>query len=184
MCSSDLDQWNVKDFNDMHSNILERILECSTKDAEDWASGANLATSAMELTRSKLESSKAETNGTEKEKARSAVIDSEKFLLPNSAILCMEGLENFLHLISGIPSMTNDVASSLISYLQLFNSRCTQLILGAGATRSAGLKNITTKHLALASQALAFTATLIPHIREFVRRHAGSGPGEIGRAHV
>jgi vacuolar protein sorting-associated protein 54 len=171
------DQWNAKDFHEMHSNILERILGSSTKDAEEWASGANLTMSAMELTKSKLESSKAETNGTEKEKARSAVIDSEKFLLPNSAILCMEGLENFLHLISGIPSMTNDVASSLISYLQLFNSRCTQLILGAGATRSAGLKNITTKHLALASQALSFTATLIPHIREFVRRHAGSGPG-------
>lgn len=170
------DQWNAQDFNDKCSKILDRILECSTKDAEAWASGGNLSTSAMEMTKAKLESETAETNGTEKEKARSAVIDSEKFLLPKSAILCMEGLENFLHLISGIPSMTTDVASSLISYLQLFNSRCTQLILGAGATRSAGLKNITTKHLALASQALSFTATLIPHIREFVRRHAGSGP--------
>jgi vacuolar protein sorting-associated protein 54 len=71
--------------------------------------------------------------------------------------------------------MASDISSSLIAYLQLFNSRCTQLILGAGATRSAGLKNITTRHLALASQALAFISTLIPHVREFVRRHAGSG---------
>jgi vacuolar protein sorting-associated protein 54 len=63
----------------------------------------------------------------------------------------------------------------MLSYLTLFNSRCTQLILGAGATRSAGLKNITTKHLALAAQALSFISTLIPHIREFVRRHLGSG---------
>jgi vacuolar protein sorting-associated protein 54 len=71
--------------------------------------------------------------------------------------------------------MTLDIASSIISYLSLFNSRCTQLILGAGATRSAGLKNITTKHLALAAQALSFISTLIPHIREFIRRHASSG---------
>ena len=71
--------------------------------------------------------------------------------------------------------MTSEISASILSYLTLFNSRCTQLILGAGATRSAGLKNITTKHLALAAQALSFISTLIPHIREFVRRHAGSG---------
>ncbi|EEY14134.1 vacuolar protein sorting-associated protein [Verticillium alfalfae VaMs.102] len=112
-----------------------------------------------------------------KEKTRTAMIEGESFLLPNSAILCLEGLSQFMHLMAGIPSMTTDVATSLIAYLHLFNSRCTQLILGAGATRSAGLKNITTRHLALASQALSLIVTLIPHIREFVRRRAGSGAG-------
>ena len=62
-------------------------------------------------------------------------------------------------------------SSGIVSYLSLFDSRCKQLILGAGATRSAGLKNITTKHLALAAQALSFIASLIPHVREFIRRH-------------
>lgn len=90
-------------------------------------------------------------------------------------MLCLHGLASFLHLNAGIPSVTTDVASMIVSYLALFNSRCTQLILGAGATRSAGLKNITTKHLALAAQALSFISNLIPHIREFVRRHAGTG---------
>ena len=37
--------------------------------------------------------------------------------------------------------------------------------------RSAGLKNITAKHLALASQSLSVVVTLIPYIREFIRRH-------------
>ncbi|EFX02605.1 garp complex component [Grosmannia clavigera kw1407] len=69
---------------------------------------------------------------------------------------------------------------SLVQYLQLFNSRCTQLILGAGATRSAGLKNITTRHLAVASQSLAFIATVIPYVREFVRRRAGSSSSSNG----
>ncbi|OAA66807.1 vacuolar sorting protein [Niveomyces insectorum RCEF 264] len=71
--------------------------------------------------------------------------------------------------------MASDIGASLVSYLQLFDARCTQLILDAGARRSAGLKNITSKHLVLASQALAFIATLISHVREFVRRYAGSG---------
>jgi vacuolar protein sorting-associated protein 54 len=37
--------------------------------------------------------------------------------------------------------------------------------------RSAGLKNITAKHLALASQSLSIVITLIPYVRETVRRH-------------
>lgn len=35
--------------------------------------------------------------------------------------------------------------------------------------RSAGLKNITAKHLALASQSLSVVVTLIPYLREVVR---------------
>ena len=81
-----------------------------------------------------------------------------------------------MELITVIPSLTPDISSLIISYLQLFNSRATQLILGAGATRIAGLKHITAKHLALASRALSFVSTLIPYVREFVRRHLGAGP--------
>ncbi|CEJ80892.1 hypothetical protein VHEMI01049 [[Torrubiella] hemipterigena] len=168
------DQWGAKDFDEASTKLLNEILECSTQDAESWLEGSKLWIPTTELGQENLGAAAAETNGTEKEKSRPAVIESEKFLLPNSAILCLKGIGNFLHLVAGIPSMTNDVATSLLAYLQLFNSRCTQLILGAGATRSAGLKNITTKHLALASLALSFIATLVPHIREFMRRHAGS----------
>ena len=67
------------------------------------------------------------------------------------------------------------------------------MVLGAGAMRSAGLKNITAKHLgeymhslpwsnsriydvlllllALASQSLSIMISLIPYIRETFRRH-------------
>jgi vacuolar protein sorting-associated protein 54 len=68
--------------------------------------------------------------------------------------------------------MIPDIAAGLLETLKLFSSRSSQLILGAGATRSAGLKNITTKHLALSSQALSFIIALVPYIREFVRRHS------------
>lgn len=174
----ELDQWAAKDFTTQNAELLDQILESSTQDNAAWTERTRLWVPYNELETSNGKAAdEPETNGTTREKARTATIDSEKFVLPNSAVLCLEGLGNFLHLITGIPSMTTDIATSLISYLQLFNSRCTQLILGAGATRSAGLKNITSKHLALASQALSFIATLMPHVREFVRRHAGSGAG-------
>ncbi|KAI1337513.1 Vps54-like protein-domain-containing protein [Xylariaceae sp. FL0016] len=174
------DQWSAKDFAAENNNLLNRILESSTKDSDAWSEGSRIWMPFSEATSKERKATngrpRAESNGPTKEKARSAIIESESFILPHSAILCLEGMSHFLHLISGIPSMASDVSSSLVAYLQLFNSRCTQLILGAGATKTAGLKNITTRHLALASQALAFISTLIPHVREFVRRHAGSGP--------
>ncbi|KAI0851578.1 Vps54-domain-containing protein [Daldinia vernicosa] len=179
------DQWSAKDFTEENTILLKRILDSSTKDSDAWLEGSKIWIPFSEAG-SKQSSNgrpRAESNGATKEKTRSAIIDGESFILPNSAILCLEGMSHFLHLISGIPSMASDVSSSLIGYLQLFNSRCTQLILGAGATRSAGLKNITTRHLALASQALAFISTLIPHVREFVRRHAGYGPN-VNNANV
>ncbi|EXF77171.1 hypothetical protein CFIO01_13646 [Colletotrichum fioriniae PJ7] len=171
------DQWSAKDFDEKNKALLDQVLESSTKDAAAWSEGTKIwEENPDDVVSNGSAAPPPETNGTSgKEKARVAEIESETFLLPNSAILGLEGISHFMHLIGSIPSMATDVASSLIGYLQLFNSRCTQLILGAGATRSAGLKNITTRHLALASQALSFIATLIPHIREFVRRHAGSG---------
>jgi vacuolar protein sorting-associated protein 54 len=171
------DQWSAKDFTEEDKLLVDAVLQSSDRDAVAWAEGSKIWIPYSE------EEAKANgqpvpgTNGTAaKEKVRSAVIDEEAFILPQSAILCLEGMSHFLHLTSGIPSMASDIATSLVAYLQLFNSRCTQLILGAGATRSAGLKNITTRHLALAARALAFISTLISHVREFVRRHAGTGP--------
>ncbi|KAK4204244.1 putative vacuolar protein sorting-associated protein 54 [Triangularia verruculosa] len=186
------DQWNAADFTEKDTELLNRILECSTRDAAAWTEGTQVWYPHPDAPKKEGEGEtnggdepdvlSAQTNGgstannaaAARNKTRSAVIETESYLLPNSAILCMTGMENFLQLINSIPSMTTDISSSLIAYLQLFNSRCKQLILGAGATRSAGLRNITTKHLALASQALAFMAAIIPHVREFVRRHCTS----------
>ena len=48
-----------------------------------------------------------------------------------------------------------------------------QVILRAGATKTAGLKSIMARHLAFASQALGAIISLIPYIREYTRRHLG-----------
>ncbi|KAI6323419.1 hypothetical protein MCOR31_003228 [Pyricularia oryzae] len=191
------DQWAAQDFTEKDQEMLDIILQCETKDAAMWTDGSKVWIHPSELNGKKgdtTENSAAPSepagekeNGAAaagKAKVRGAVIEGETYLLPSSAVLCLEGMSNFLHLAVAIPSMAADVAASLVAYLQLFNSRCTQLILGAGATRSAGLKNITTKHLAIASQALGFVATMVPHVREFVRRHvpgadkpSGTGSG-------
>ncbi|PSR80583.1 Vps54-like protein-domain-containing protein [Coniella lustricola] len=166
------DQWSAVDFTDSHKERLQRILDSSTSDPSAWTLGTQVwIPYPDDEQETNTNGADAQSNGSGKSKA---IIDSETFVLPNSAIYCMDGMSHFLHLTVAIPSITADVAKSLMKYLQFFNSRCKQLILGAGATKTAGLRNITTRHLASSSQALSFVAALIPYVREFVRRHAGS----------
>ncbi|KAI9846329.1 MAG: hypothetical protein M1837_004182 [Sclerophora amabilis] len=176
--SMDLDKWEAKDFGEAQSVILGVISDGSTRDVGAWDTGASIcrvndSQRVPEQREKDVYMNGNAVDGT-KEKVRSATIDEQKFILPSSALEVLGGVEKFEHLICEIPSMTQEVTFSLLEYLKLFNSRSCQLILGAGATRSAGLKNITTKHLALASQALSFIVALIPYIREFIRRHSSS----------
>ncbi|KAH9956609.1 Vps54-like protein-domain-containing protein [Russula dissimulans] len=80
-------------------------------------------------------------------------------------------LTDYLKVIVNLSLLTTDTMSRIIEFLKAFNSRTCQVVLGAGAMRSAGLKNITAKHLALASQSLSIVIALIPYIRETFRRH-------------
>lgn len=97
-------------------------------------------------------------------------------------------LLDYIRIIVNLGTLTTDTMSRIIEFLKAFNSRTCQVVLGAGAMRSAGLKNITAKHLgmtfflplqfmysndisALASQSLSIMVSLIPYIRETFRRH-------------
>ena len=177
------DKWQDKDLSAKDVQLLEQVLECSSSDPPMWTEPSKIwaplsLDEAVEMDGQDL----SETNGTVGDKTRGASIEEETFLLPSSAILCLRGVTRFLHLIARVPSMTPDVTTSLILYVQTFDSRCRQLVLGAGAMRSAKLKNITTKHLALTSRALSFIVTIIPYIREFVRRHTLAGPAAVNLA--
>ena len=175
----DADRWDAKDFTIINSTILDRILEASTRDVDVWARACIIYEDDSTTLTKDYEANGQAANGSEAppDKIRSAVIDEQKYMLSESALIVMCGIEHFENLIVGIPSMTQEITSSLLDYLGLFNSRSQQLILGAGATKSAGLKNITTKHLALASQALSFLIALTPYVREFLRRHSSVAGG-------
>jgi vacuolar protein sorting-associated protein 54 len=175
------DQWAAKDFAEGETESLTRVLQGSHSGVDAWAKLGRVWEDMNEAELDLPTKGNGEANGTAKDaKTRSATVDEEKFILPNSAIAVLKGVERYEAFIAVIPSMTQELSSNLLEYLKLFNSRSSQLILGAGATKVAGLKNITTKHLALASQSLSFIIAIIPHIREFVRRHLSSAPSASG----
>ncbi|KZT71406.1 Vps54-domain-containing protein [Daedalea quercina L-15889] len=80
-------------------------------------------------------------------------------------------LADYLKIIVNLEMLTTETMSRVVELLKAFNSRTCQVVLGAGAMRSAGLKNITARHLALASQSLSIVISLVPYIRETFRRH-------------
>ncbi|KAI6127789.1 Vps54-like protein-domain-containing protein [Pisolithus croceorrhizus] len=78
---------------------------------------------------------------------------------------------DYIKLVVNLSMLNTEAMGRVIEFLKAYNSRTCQVVLGAGAMRSAGLKNITAKHLALASQSLSIMVALIPYIRETFRRH-------------
>ncbi|EMC93892.1 hypothetical protein BAUCODRAFT_112465 [Baudoinia panamericana UAMH 10762] len=179
----DRDDWNAKDFGTNDEKLLQRVLGGMSKDPVEWGRSVR---PVWEEVGGAVEEAVVGVNGEGKGKgmnAKPAHIDETRYILVASAIGLLPTIDSFLALTTHLgPSMTPALATALLDVLRTFNSRSSQLVLGAGATRVSGLKNITTKHLALASQALSFVVALVPYVRECVRRHlpAASGGGGGG----
>ncbi|KAI5832533.1 Vps54-domain-containing protein [Schizophyllum commune Tattone D] len=102
---------------------------------------------------------------------RPIYIDSQPLYVVTATMNAVPLCADYLRVIANLPLLTTDSMGRAIEFFKAFNSRVCQVVLGAGAMRSAGLKNITAKHLALASQSLSVMIALIPYVRETFRRH-------------
>jgi vacuolar protein sorting-associated protein 54 len=170
----DADRWEPKDFDAEDTEVLARLLRGMESDPPSWAETGDVLREIKEPT---LNGTSAQINGDSEEKPKEknkttipAIVDEEKYTISQSSTVVLRGIERFEVLLSAIPNITSEVSTSLCDYIKLFNSRLCQLILGAGAMHSAGLKNINTKHLAIASQTLSFIIAILPYIRECARR--------------
>ncbi|CAO1622810.1 unnamed protein product [Jaminaea pallidilutea] len=99
--------------------------------------------------------------------------DEKSYYVVPATLSVMDLLKEYVEVVINMSRGvgTTEIMSRKVDFLKQFNSRTCQVVLGAGAMRSAGLKNITAKHLALASQSLSLFIHLIPYLRECVRRH-------------
>ena len=90
-------------------------------------------------------------------------------------------IRHHLRLARRLPALAPDVSLRIAELVKVYNARACQLVLGAGAMRSSGLRSITARHLALAHRSLrvALAATraardalepLVPESRRDVAR--------------
>ncbi|KAJ3080696.1 hypothetical protein HK102_002878, partial [Quaeritorhiza haematococci] len=98
------------------------------------------------------------------------MVDGQRFYVVGCVLLFLKMLTEYMQCVENIPVLATDVLNRTLEVLKLFNSRTCQVILGAGAMRSAGLKNITARHIALASQSLGVVIRVIPHLRNTIQR--------------
>ncbi|XP_072984180.1 vacuolar protein sorting-associated protein 54, chloroplastic [Typha latifolia] len=83
----------------------------------------------------------------------------------NCGLILLKMLSEYVDISKCLPLLSSEVVQRVVEILKLFNTRTCQLVLGAGAMQVSGLKSITSKHLALASQIISFIYAIIPDIR-------------------
>ncbi|XP_024532479.1 vacuolar protein sorting-associated protein 54, chloroplastic isoform X2 [Selaginella moellendorffii] len=84
----------------------------------------------------------------------------------NSGLILLKMIAEYVELSNALPALAAEVVHRVAEILKVFNSRACQLVLGAGALQVSGLKSITAKHLALASQTITFFHVLIPEMKK------------------
>lgn len=92
-------------------------------------------------------------------------VDSEPFSIVGAALLLIQIVSEYCQCATHLPIISTQLSRHLIDLLRTFNSKCCQLVLGAGAIRVAGLTTITTGNLALVSRALQLVIWLLPRVK-------------------
>ncbi|KAK0211003.1 Vps54-like protein-domain-containing protein [Desarmillaria ectypa] len=184
------EQWNSCDVPQPLQHLADLLVDSAVKDSPELviqpprpeSTLASPSKSAANGIKSFFSSSPMKTLVPSSSSSSSLAGGSHKHLrIEDSAYFTVHATSEVLYLlldyvkvIVNFGMLVTDTMSRVIEFLKAFNSRTCQVVLGAGAMRSAGLKNITAKHLALASQSLSIVIALIPYVRETFRRHLSS----------
>lgn len=97
--------------------------------------------------------------------AASLKVGQQNFVTVGAVIMLLRLVTEYCVCAQDLPALAAQIGRNLMDLLKMFNSRTCQLVLGANALRTAGLKTITSTNLALASRALQLVLWLIPRIR-------------------
>lgn len=107
------------------------------------------------------------------------LVDAEPYALVGAALILVQIISEYSRCASQLPIISMQLSLHVIDLLRMFNSRCCQLVLGAGALHVAGLKTITSGNLALVSRALQLVIWLLPHIKRHYHQIDSGTNGKI-----
>ena len=92
-------------------------------------------------------------------------LNGQRFHVVTSLLILLKLLDEYLVLQESVPLFSSEVAHRATELLKTYNTTACQLVLGAGAMRTAGLKSISAKHLAVCSQAILMLSSALPFLR-------------------
>jgi len=100
------------------------------------------------------------------EKQQIATVEGKRYRVVWSCLLLIEMIMSNVACAAHFQTLATNAVGKVSELLRLFNSRATQLVLGAGAIHSsARLKSINAKHLALVTQCVGVVQSILPHVR-------------------
>ncbi|KAL0907629.1 hypothetical protein M5K25_022048 [Dendrobium thyrsiflorum] len=100
-----------------------------------------------------------------KSASQTLVYGGVSYHMVNCGLILLKMLSEYVDICKCLPALSSEVIHRVVEFLKMFNTRTCQLVLGAGAMQVSGLKSITSKHLALASQIISFIYAIMPEIR-------------------
>ncbi|QPG75452.1 hypothetical protein FOA43_002807 [Brettanomyces nanus] len=92
---------------------------------------------------------------------KTLMIGDKSYIVPEIVSTVLRMVQSYEIIKMQFPKVDN---GNIIELFKLANLKIHQSVLGAQATRTAGLRNITSKHLAVTSQLLGFLSALIPSV--------------------
>lgn len=122
----------------------------------------------IEVMTSAVQSNISNIKGREKLSSQTLSYKGVSYHMVNCGLILLKMLSEYIDMNNFLPSLSSEVVHRVVEILKFFNTRTCQLVLGAGAMQVAGLKSITSKHLALASQVISFVFIIIPEIRRIL----------------
>ncbi|KAL2623879.1 hypothetical protein R1flu_008124 [Riccia fluitans] len=109
--------------------------------------------------------------GKERPSVKTLQVRGASFHTVNCGLILLKMVAEYIDISNVLPTLATEVVHRVAEILKTYNQRTCQLVLGAGAMQVSGLKSITAKHLALASQTISFFYALIPDIRRLLSVH-------------
>ncbi|PVV00733.1 hypothetical protein BB560_004873 [Smittium megazygosporum] len=109
------------------------------------------------------------TNEAQKNKKNDSgmiVIEGSSIPVVGSVLSLLKTVYEYVQIAAHFPNLTTSGLSHICIFLKSFNSRTCQVILGAGAVCSAGLKHISAKHISLVTRALDLALLIIGYIEK------------------
>jgi Vps54-like protein len=143
----------------------ERWIQCEVSAGRQDAVSRLCSGLSMNATPSKRGNTGTEADG-QALKHPELEVEGTRYKVVWSCLLLIEMVLANIATASHFQSLASNLVNKVSELLRLFNSRTTQLVLGAGAIHShAKLKSINAKHLSLVTQCLGVIMAIIPHIR-------------------
>lgn len=138
------EQWNPSEVPQMVQNLVKTIVEGAVRDPPELVVGADPPSLSVPNSPSVASAPSSPISGRVSKHLR---VEGISYFAVSATLETLVLLLDYLKIIMNLSMLTTDTMSRIIEFLKAFNSRTCQVVLGAGAMRSAGLRVITAKHL-------------------------------------